>query len=232
MPARIDPGVLQRVALLRGLPPDQMDKLLPMLYERSFPAGTNVVISAEEPGEGVYAILSGTAKVYVTDPDGAEIIIAILGPGEVVGEMSLADSLGRSANVLTLERSLFLWMDRRTLLAGMDESPVIARNLANILSRRLRLANTHARSLSVLDVQGRIAAQLLGFAREYGEGLPDGNTCIPLRLTQSDLASLVGASRVSVNQALGYFRKRGVISVDGKHRITIHDGEALERRAR
>ena len=81
-------------------------------------------------------------------------------------------------------------------------------------------------------MQGRVAAQLLGFAGEYGEDAPDGSTRIPLRLIQGDLAALVGASRVSVNQALAYFRKRGAISVDGKHRITIHDRQALERHAR
>jgi CRP/FNR family cyclic AMP-dependent transcriptional regulator len=231
VPDRIDPSALSEVALFRGLPPEQLEKLARMLHERNFPASTNV-IAAEERGEGVYAILSGTAKVYVNDADGSEVIIAILGPGEVVGEMSLADSLGRSANVLTLERSSFLRMDRRTLLASMDESPVIARNLADILSRRLRLANVHARSLAVLDVQGRVAAQLLAFASEYGEGMPDGNTRIPLLLTQGDLAALVGASRASVNQPIAYFRKQGAISFDGKHRITIHDAEALERRAR
>jgi len=123
-------------------------------------------------------------------------------------------------------------MDRKTLLASMEEAPVVARNLASILSRRLRLANTHTRSLAALDVHGRVAAQILAFAREYGEDLPEGETRIPLRLTQSDLAALVGASRVRVNQALGYYRKRGTISVSSDHRITIHDQEALERRAR
>jgi CRP/FNR family cyclic AMP-dependent transcriptional regulator len=202
-----------------------------MLHELSFPANTNV-ITAEERGERVYARLSGTVKVYVTDASGAEVIIAVLGPGEIVGEMSLADSLGRSASVLTLERSSFLWIDRKTLLASMEETPVVARNLASILSRRLRLANTHTRSLAGLDVHGRVAAQLLAFAREYGEDLPGGETHIPLRLTQGDLVALVGASRVRVNQTLGYYRRRGAISVDGNHRITIHEQEALEHRAR
>jgi CRP/FNR family transcriptional regulator, cyclic AMP receptor protein len=230
VPAEREPAILQEVALLRGLPPERLEELAPMLHERSFPANTNV-ITAEERGEGVYAILSGTVKVYVTDPDGSEVIIAVLGPGEIVGEMSLADSLGRSASVLTLERSSFLWMDRKTLLASMEESPVVARNLASILSRRLRLANTHTRSLAALDVHGRVAAQLLAFAREYGEDLPEGDILIPLRLTQSDLAALLGASRVRVNQALGYYRRRGAISVSSDHRITIHDQQALERRA-
>ncbi len=77
----------------------------------------------------------------------------------------------------------------------------------------------------------RRASQLLALAREYGETTPEG-TRIPMRLTQTDLAGLAGASRVRVNQALGYFRKRGSISLDRDHRITVHDEEALARRAR
>jgi CRP/FNR family cyclic AMP-dependent transcriptional regulator len=72
--------------------------------------------------------------------------------------MSVADSLGRSASVLTLEESSLLWMDRKAFLSGMEEVPAIARNLVGILSRRLRLADTHTRSLAALDVYGRVAA--------------------------------------------------------------------------
>jgi CRP/FNR family transcriptional regulator, cyclic AMP receptor protein len=177
-------------------------------------------------------ILEGTAKVYLTHTDGQEVILAILGPGEIVGEMSAADSLGRSASVMTLEDSTLLWMDRYTFLSSMEEMPTIARNLVGILSRRLRLADTNTRSLAALDVHGRVAAQLLAFAREYGEPLPEGGTLIPLRLTQTDLAGLVGASRVRVNQALGYYRKRGSISLNKDHRIIVREEESLARRAR
>ena len=164
--------------------------------------------------------------------DGTEVILAVLGPGEVVGEMSVSDSLGRSASVTTLEDCTFLRMDRRTFLSSMEEVPAIARNLVGILSRRLRLADTHIRSLSALDVHGRVAAQLLAFAREYGEPLPDGGTLIPLPLTQTDLAALVGASRVRVNQVLGYYRKKDSISLNKDHRIVVRDEESLARRAR
>jgi len=231
MTRTIDPTTLSSLILFRGLSPEQLEKLAPLLHTRTFPTGANV-ITAEDLGEGAYIILEGSVKVYVSHTDGVEIILAILGPGEIVGEMSVADSLGRSASVLTLEDSSFLWMDRRTFLWSMEEMPQVARNLVSILSRRLRLADTHTRSLAALDVHGRVAAQVLAFAREYGEALPDGGTLIPLRLTQTDLAGLVGASRVRVNQALGYFRKRGSISLDRDHRITVHDEEALARRAR
>ncbi len=231
MPNTPEPASFCTISLFRGLAPEELERLATLLHERSFPAGTNV-ISAEEPGGGAYVILSGTAKVYVTHTDGTQVILAILGAGEIIGEMSVADSLGRSASVLTLEDSTLLWMDRETFLSSMEEMPAIARNLIGILSRRLRLADTHVRSLAALDVHGRVAAQLVAFAREYGEPLPDGGTLIPLRLTQTDLAGLVGASRVRVNQVLGYYRKRGNITIDKDHRITVHDEEALARRAR
>jgi CRP/FNR family cyclic AMP-dependent transcriptional regulator len=231
MPATPDPATLSEVTLFRSLSSEQLTKLAALLHERIFAAEANVM-TAEEPGGGAYVILEGSVKVYITHTDGTEVILAILGPGEIVGEMSVADSLGRSASVRTLEDTTFLWMDRRTLLSSMEEIPAIARNLVGILSRRLRLADTHTRSLAALDVHGRVAAQILAFAREYGEKLPDGATLIPLRLTQTDLAGLVGASRVRVNQALGYYRKRGNISMDRESRITVHDEEALAHRAR
>ena len=231
MTGALDPAALSELDLFEGLSSEQLEDLASLIHERTSPAGTSL-ITAEAPGEGAYVILSGTVKVYVTHTDGTEVILAVLGPGEVVGEMSLADSLGRSASVLTLEDSTFLWMDRAAFLRSMEEVPEMARNLVGILSRRLRLADTHARSLAALDVHGRVAAQLLAFAREYGEPLPDGGVLIPLRLTQSELAGLVGASRVRVNQALGYYRKRGSVSLDKDHRLIVHDEEALARRAR
>ena len=227
----LDPATLSEVALFMDLHSEQLSKLAARLHQRTFPSGANV-ITAEEKGDSVYVILEGTAKVYVTHTDGTEVILAILGPGEVVGEMSAADSLGRSASVLTLEDSTLLWMDRLTFLSSMEQMPTIARNLVGILSRRLRLADTNTRSLAALDVHGRVAAQLLAFAREYGEPLADGGTLIPLRLTQTDLGGLVGASRVRVNQVLGYYRKRSSISLDKEGRIIVHDEEALARRAR
>ena len=228
-----DSNTLSGVALFRYLPRSELSRLAEYLYERTFPASSSVVI-AEPPGEAVYVLLKGSVKVQTIRPDGTEIILAILGPGEVVGEMSLADSLGRSASVVTLEEAALLWMDRRTFRASVANSTVLSRNLAEILSKRVRLANARLIALASLDVPGRIASQLLSLAREYGEPSPEveGGTRIPMRLTQADLAALVGASRVSVNQALAQFRKRGAISVGKDGRVIIHDEGALARRAR
>jgi CRP/FNR family cyclic AMP-dependent transcriptional regulator len=224
-------SILSEVALFRGLPAEQLSKIETRLHRRTFPAGSNV-ITAEEPGETVYVVLEGSVKAYVIRPDGIEVVLAALGRGELIGEMSLADSLGRSASVMTLEETSFLVLDRETFRASVEELPTMALNLADVLSRRLRLANAHLRSVAAMDVPGRVAAQLLALTREYGEPSPRGGTLIPLPLTQSDLAGLVGASRVRVNQAIGFFKKRRYLSVGTDLRIIVHDADALARRAR
>lgn len=222
---------LAEIPLFRGLTDAQLSKLGTILYRKSFPAGAEI-ITAEQPGEVLYVILEGSVKVHIEQPDGSDVVLAVLGAGELVGELSLADSLGRSASVVTLEKSTLLWMDRRAFRTSLGEMPTMTHNLVNILSTRLRLANAHAQLLSRLDVHGRVAGQLLALAREYGEIGPGGEILIPLRLTQSDLAGLVGASRVRVNQALSFYKRHNHISVDRDHRITICDPDALARRCR
>lgn len=224
-----EPDALAEVTLFRGLRTEQLSKLRALLRCKRFPTGTEI-FTANQPGGIAYIILEGSVKVHTGQLDDSDVILAILGAGEVVGEMSLADSLGRSASVTTLEPSTLLLMERATFWESLKEMPRMTYNLINILSRRLRLANIHAQSLSRLDVYGRVAGQLLAFAREYGETTPDGEVLIPLRLTQSDLAGMVGASRVRVNQALSFYKRRHYLSIDRDRHIVIHDVVALGRR--
>jgi CRP/FNR family transcriptional regulator, cyclic AMP receptor protein len=228
-PAAPDPALLAMTPLFAGLSLEELTQFAGYMHERTFSAGASF-LTLGQPGEAIYVLLTGSVKVSTIRPDGTEVILAVLGAGEVVGEMSLADSLGRSADVTTLEETTLLWMDRTAFRSGVVESPVLARNLAEILSRRLRLANANLLSLAALDVPGRVASQILALAREYGEQRPEGLR-IPMRLTQADLAGLVGASRVRVNQAFGYLRKRHAISVGADGRITVLDEEIRSRRA-
>jgi CRP/FNR family cyclic AMP-dependent transcriptional regulator len=226
----IEADALARIPLFEGLPRSEASGLLEHLHQRTFPAGASVLL-AEQPGEAVYVIVSGSVKVHALSPDGTEVVLAVLGAGETLGEMSAADSLGRSAGVLTLEETALLWMDRRTFAASVASSAVLSRNLARILSKRVRVANARLIAMASLDVPGRVASQVLSLAREYGQKSPEGRR-IPMRLSQADLAALVGASRVSVNQALGRLRKGGAISTAEDGRLIVRDEEALSRRAR
>lgn len=220
---------LAALALLRGLSAEDLRKVSGHLHSRAFAAGSHVM-TAEQRGEALYIVRSGSVKISINESDGAEVILALLGPGDSVGEMSLVDDAGHSADVATLEDSVLLWMDRAAFRSCMREVPALATNLLRELSTRLRSANLQVRALATLDVAGRVARQLLLFADRYGQPLSGENgLLIPLPITQRDIAQLVGATRERVNRALVSLRRRGAISADSRHRITIHDRAALER---
>jgi CRP/FNR family cyclic AMP-dependent transcriptional regulator len=231
MSALPDPTALSELVLFRDLDPEQLTWLNDHLHLKTFPAGSNIV-AAEQPGEVVYIVLEGTIKICIEQVDGTEVILAILGPGDTVGELSLIDSAGRSANVVTMERSRLVWMDRDTFWESLQKMPLITYELLHVLGDRLRLANEQIQALATLDIYGRVARQILAIAERYGRVTSDGEIVIPIRLTQSDIASLVGASRERVNQVMVAYKQQNYISTDQNYRITIHDRQALVQRCR
>jgi len=225
-----NPALLSEIALFDGLTPAQLSRLNQLFRRKTFAAGTHI-FSMDQPAEAVYVIVGGTIKICLENPDGTDVILSIVGPGEVLGEVSVVDGLGHSASAVTLEVSTLLWLDRAAFRNCMDTMPAIARNLTHILACRLRCATRQVQSLASQDVYGRVARQLLDFARQYDTGAnPD--VLIPIRLTQSDLADLVGASRERVNKVLATYKKSKCISVDRNHHFTIHDLAALAKRCR
>ncbi|MDP9121396.1 MAG: Crp/Fnr family transcriptional regulator [Acidobacteriota bacterium] len=231
MAASEDPLLLGELELFQGLSEAQLNELHGLLHSSNVPAGAHFITVAQ-PGETVYVLVSGTVKIYVSHADGREVILAFLGPGDTVGEMSLVDSAGRSANVVTTEPSRLVWMDRAAFQTCLRTLTPLANNLVRLLSHRLRFANEQIQALCTLDVPGRVARQILALADRYGSPREGGKVRIPLRLTQTDLGELVGASRERVNQAIVEFKQRGLISVEAGHRIELHDRAALARYCR
>lgn len=219
-------NLLSDIKLFEGLTPTQLDWVSHRAHRRVFTAGMNVML-IEQPGEAVYIILHGTVKVHIEQGE-RDVILSILGGGDLLGEMSLIDSVGRSASVVALEDSLLLWMDRATFNYILDNFPPVARNLVRILSARVRLSDQMIQSLATLDVNGRVARQLLAFAERYGREVADG-TQIRIALTQSDIADLVGASRKRVNQAMVFFKEQGLIDVEADGRIIVREKAGLAR---
>ncbi len=228
MPLQDELSSLGSIPLFAGLTVDELSHIAGLLHRTGFQGGTNL-FTVEQPGEVAYLILSGTIKIHVEQADGSDVILAILGRGELVGEMSLVENIGRSATAVTMEETAVAWIDRQAFHSCLARMPVLSTNLLGILARRLRLANEQIQSLATEDVFGRVARQLLAFAREYGVPAPNNGITIPLRLTQSDLASLVGASRVRVNQVLAHYQQRRCIALD-QHQITVYDRDALAKR--
>ncbi|HNT25393.1 MAG TPA: Crp/Fnr family transcriptional regulator [Anaerolineales bacterium] len=223
-----NPQELDGLALFKGIPPKQMEWLAERMHCRTFSADANI-ITVEMPGEAVYIVLDGTLKVHIEQAGGQDVVLAILGPGDTVGEMSLLDSAGRSASVVTLEETTLLWIDRTSFQEAMQVIPTLAINLVRILSSRVRLANEQIQTLATLDVYGRMARQLLAFAEKYGETSGNGDVLIPIRLTQGDFADLVGASRKRVNQVMVSFKNYHYISVDHNGHIMVHDRASLAK---
>jgi CRP/FNR family transcriptional regulator, cyclic AMP receptor protein len=231
LPTEFDLSDLSRIDLFRNLPHTDLRQLSELLHRKTFSAGKSLM-TVDQTGEVVYFILSGTVKVHVEQEDGADVSISVLGPGEIIGEMSALDQTNRSASVVTLEETTLLWMDRDTFRQCLAAIPMLACNLACTLSSRLRSANEQIQSLAALEVETRIARRILAFAERYGQTLPNGNLLIPIRLTQTDIASLVGASREHSNKILVSYKERGYLSVDQNYHITIHNLSAINSRCK
>ncbi|MBV8203114.1 MAG: Crp/Fnr family transcriptional regulator [Acidobacteria bacterium] len=219
---------LREMELFRDLSPEQIAELEASLVRRTFPGGT-LLMSVEQPGTALFVILEGSVKVFLNRDDGSEVIVALLGGGHTLGEMSVFLGNQRSANAVTMERTAMLCMSGSDFEGFLQRMPRLSFNLNRQLSMRLRLANQQIVALSSLDVAGRVAREILAFAERYGRDEDRGWVRIPLRLTQGDLASIIGTSRERVNQVMVRFKRRGYLSVDRSHHITVHNREELER---
>lgn len=217
------------IPLFRDLPSEQLQELNGLIHCKNFPAHATLM-TAEQAGEVVYLIISGTVKVHLEQEDGGDVIVAILGPGEIIGEMSALSQPLRSASVVTIESSTLLWIDRRNFQRCLMTMPLLTYNLAGILAIRLRHANEKIQTLATQSVEGRVARQILAFAEQYGQPRENGEIYVALRVTQSDIAALIGASREHINKVMVSYKERGYLSVDRNYRITIRDLSALKRR--
>jgi len=229
LPTEIDLSDLGRIDLFRNLTVADLRRLGELLHRKTFPAGKSLM-TVDQTGEVVYFILSGAVKVHIEQEDGSDVSISILGPGEIIGEMSALDQTNRSASVITIEKTTLLWVDRETFRRFVMAIPALAAELACTISSRLRSANEQIQSLAAVEVETRIARRIIAFAERYGQPLPNGDLLIPIRLTQTDIATLVGASREHTNKILVSYKERGYLSVDHNYHITIHDKTALARR--
>lgn len=225
------PGVLNQFRLFEGLTDEQLARVKQCLHARSFRTGVTIM-SAEQHGEALYFLVRGTVRISVDDEEGKEVILGLRGPGEVLGEISLLDRGGHSANVTAEEETYCLWMDRGDFLECLRTIPTLAHNLAVLLARRVRVATEHIQFHFTQDVYGRVCRQFYTLAREGGVALPEGGTLLPVRLRSSTLAGMVGASRTSVWQAVKALKESGIVSLDQQDRVVVRDLKALTTRPR
>jgi CRP/FNR family cyclic AMP-dependent transcriptional regulator len=189
-----------------------------------------VLFRQGEPGTQLHVILDGKVKVYRSAADGRENMLAVIGPGDVVGELSLFDPGERTATAAALTATTVASLDHEALRPWLREHLDVAEQLLAALARRLRRTNEAMADLVFTDVPGRLAKALLDLAGRFGEPVPEG-VQVSLDLTQEELAQLVGASRETVNKALADFAGRGWLRNSGRT-VVLLDRERLARRAR
>jgi CRP/FNR family transcriptional regulator, cyclic AMP receptor protein len=196
---------LRRVPLLASLTELQIETLAGASARRAFPKG-RMIVAEGEPSQSLYILLSGRAKVQRSDSEGKEVILAVLGPGEFFGEMSLIDDAPRSASVITIESCDFMAIQKETFKHMLQHSPEMCQLIMRSLVRRLREADKKIETLALLDVYGRVARVLLDFSELVGE-----ERIVKGKLPRQEIAKMIGASREMVSRVMKGLEVEGYI---------------------
>ncbi|MGB8388182.1 Crp/Fnr family transcriptional regulator [Mycobacterium sp.] len=220
--------VLAAAGILQSVEPGAASALIKQLHPAEFRAG-ETLFAEGDPGDRVYIIVAGKVKISLRGPGGRTNLRAIMGPTDIFGELAVFDPGPRTCTATAITNVWTVWLDRATLRAWMARWPMIAEQLLQGLTQRLRDTEDELVELVSADVAGRVAHQLLLLGQRFGR--PEGEALrVVHELSQDEIAQLVGADRASVNKALRVFSARGWIRVQGKS-VLIVDADALARRA-
>jgi CRP/FNR family cyclic AMP-dependent transcriptional regulator len=214
---------LASVPMFSGLQRDELLKFAELTRERTYPKGS-VILFQGDPGDSLYVLRQGRAKVVLIGEDGREVILGVLEPGAHFGELALIDDQPRSAHVIAMEDSQLLILRREDFRRRVEANPSVGWALLTELSRRLRRADQKIGGLVLLDVPGRISRLLLDLSAESSNG------AIEKPLTHQTIAQMIGASRETVSRAMKEFQEEGLIRVE-RRRIAVANRDALEKRA-
>ena len=225
----MDNDVLRQAPLFSALDDEAATALSASMAETRLHRG-DVLFHEGDSGDRLYIVLDGKVKLGRSAADGRENLLAVMGPGQMFGELSLFDPGPRSATVTAVTDATFASLSHEDLLRWLEGRPTVARSLLNQLAARLRKSNDVVADLVFSDVPGRVAKALLDLADRFGRSADDG-VHVHHDLTQEELAQLVGASRETVNKALADFASRGWIRQEPRS-VVIMDIDRLGKRAR
>ena len=205
-----------------ALPPDAAERLPAALLATLASRGDNrtfaahaILINEGDDTDSIYIVLGGRVKIYASSDEGREFVLAELGPGEYLGELSLSGEK-RSVSVQALEPTRCCIVPSAELKQFLAENPEFAWHLTRKLMHMVRRLTGQATSLALQDVYGRVAHLLNEAAETQG-----GSRVVPHKLTHQDIADRVGSSREMVTRIMKALTSGGYMAVDGKHRLVI-----------
>src|SRR6516164_7087767 len=197
--------------LLSELPADLPTKLFANANRVRLAAG-KILFRTGVPGDGCYRVEDGLLKVTMVSRSGAERILAFLGPGAIVGELSILDGLPRSATVVAVRDAVGSFLSCAEFEAFADKHPEVYKSLIKLLARRLRETDTVVAAGSFLSLKGRIAQTMLELADHFGQEVAPGRIVIHQKIGQNDLAAMAGIARENVTRVLNDWQRHKVVS--------------------
>jgi CRP/FNR family transcriptional regulator, cyclic AMP receptor protein len=216
--------------LFSALPQDLSESLFAKSRPLHVAAGRAVFIEGE-PGDGCYRVDQGLLKVSVLSASGAERILAIMGEGTVVGELSVLDGGPRSATVAAVKDSELRFIGRADFQAFAEAHPQVYKHLVMLLAQRLRTTNVAIAAASFLTLKGRVARALLDLSQAFGHDIGGGRILIRQKINQSDLAAMAGIARENVSRILNVWKRQSVVSLLAGY-YCLESRETLEREAK
>jgi CRP/FNR family cyclic AMP-dependent transcriptional regulator len=222
-------NLLKEIPLFTGLNETDLSELETHLVYRHYPKN-QIIFHKGDEGSNLYIIKKGSARVILPSPQGEEVILAILTAGEIIGELSFIDGKNRSATVEVLEDTEMLLLSRHDFFNFLSKRFDAVLRILAILTQRLRETDNLIEEAYFLDITSRVARKIISLGKQFGIN-EHGVIKINIRITQSNLAAMVGASRESVNKQIRVFKQKGLVSMD-KGYLEILDHVRLARRAR
>jgi CRP-like cAMP-binding protein len=205
-------------ASIAGLPPELWTALLgkaqTVLAERR-----QTLFSAGDEGEGCYVVQSGALKAVLISAEGHERMLAVFGPGSIVGEMALFDDQPRSATVIAIRESKLAYLSKDVFFRFADQHPEVYRHALRILASRLRGTTEDAMAQTVASVASRVAKAFLQLSDSLGESIDGERRRIAQRVTQSDIAAMAGVARENASRAINQWIRQRVLSRAGGYYI-------------
>ena len=206
--------LLKTVSLFWDLDKTELGYISDKMVSKKFENG-NLIFLEESEGKNLFFVVEGSVKVTRLSKDGREVILAMLNAGDFFGEMSLLDGEARSANVIALEETEVLSLNRDDFLLVLHDYPKIAIQLLKEMTSRLRKSDRQIVSLSLSDAEKRIALCIVRFADEQGV-IKNGQVTIPKIPIQQDIANMAGTSRETVSRAMSLLTEEKYIERNGK----------------
>jgi CRP-like cAMP-binding protein len=198
-------------SLLSGLP----EHLLANLFGNTTPVqlkADEVLFLAGDAGNDCYRVEEGLLKVTMVSRAGTERILAFLGSGAIVGELSLIDGLPRSASVVAVRPAQLSFLSRAAFEEFANKHPEVYKSLLTLIATRLRETDATVAAGSFLPLRGRVACTLLELAQEFGHDVGAGRVVIRQKIAQSDLAAMAGVARESVSRILNDWTRCKLVS--------------------